>query len=697
MTGVSRRRRASVLAVAFTVSLLPAVAGRAGEPAAGWSTNCTEDSWVGGTTEWCSGALVYRDYVYDDTGADTAFSSPHGTSLNDAAGDVDHRQHGQALNSADLLTLRIEPDGDELVVTALLNTLFPGDATVLALAVDSDNDAATGGGPWGNGIAVASAGHDRVHVLGGRDAVANTIVGRIPAPATGSPWRLQAVTALGDGTVMNVAFRGTGETGNWWDEQQADALAAGDVSAFGVVVDPADLDGSTHRPATNEPGFYERIYRSDFSVPRTPEETSGEGVAYEGVPGRGASDQFGQSFWYLGHHQPYGVYIPPATGEPFGIQLALHGYSAAHASLVGAPGMQQRFGDDLHRIVVVPLGRGPEGYYSDYSERDVLDVLDDLVASYPVDEAQVFSGGYSMGGYGAYRFAALYPDRFAGMVNWVGFSGDCLQGTPAAQGRARQPLPAGLSDASAGTGGRFTNDPAERGGCPTGAVGNVFDYLDNLRYVPSALMYSAADELVWANHAVALRERFAALGYEHALWVHTAEHLSYAVLDDWGKEAAFTAGRVRPDTVSRVTYRTNPWMWSPALGIVQDGAWWVDGMVPRDRGPNTAAWAPGSLDVAVDLTSHACPADQYGLEVSNGAGADPVPWVSQIGTPVALAAAPAANAISGTLTNVAEVTVDVAGACLDPTQPVTLDVTSDGPAVIHLVFPDGVEDRPVGG
>ena len=33
--------------------------------------SCERDSWVAGTVELCDGALIYRDYIYDDYGADT--------------------------------------------------------------------------------------------------------------------------------------------------------------------------------------------------------------------------------------------------------------------------------------------------------------------------------------------------------------------------------------------------------------------------------------------------------------------------------------------------------------------------------------------------------------------------------------------------------------------------------------------------
>ena len=32
--------------------------------------DCHKTSWVAGTTELCDGTLIYRDYIYDDYGAD---------------------------------------------------------------------------------------------------------------------------------------------------------------------------------------------------------------------------------------------------------------------------------------------------------------------------------------------------------------------------------------------------------------------------------------------------------------------------------------------------------------------------------------------------------------------------------------------------------------------------------------------------
>jgi len=278
----------------------------------------------------------------------------------------------------------------------------------------------------------------------------------------------------------------------------------------------------------------------------------------------------------------------------------------------------------LGRIIVVPLGRGPFGFYSSWSERDVLDVLADVERVYPVDRERVFAGGYSMGGYGALRLAALHPDRFAGVVNWVGFTGDCLNGTPLA------------------------------GRCPTGAVGNVADLLGNLRHVPTANLYAAADELVHAHTAHELQQRFAALGTRHVFWMHAAEHLTLGLLDDWRKEAAWTADLVRTASPAHVVFRTNSAWDAPDLGIVHDDAYWVRDIV-----------AAGAGDAVVDLVSHACdPASERQTTAANrSAGTDPVPWTSTEAVDAGPAELPAGTGITGTVVNVASLTIDVDGAC----------------------------------
>ena len=474
-------------------------------------------SWVAGSVDLCSGALVYNDYVDDDYGADTGVrTTSHTATLAPTAGDQSYPAGQEA--TADLIRLTLRVEGDKLHVTGLLNALDKPDSTILAVAIDSDDNQATGGGKWGP-LDVSSKGWDQIAYFKTGDPATNTIDGTMPLPP-GTRWRVQAATAQADGTVMNVAFRGVDEqsgfkgndlssnlnpdAGSWFEDKQAAALGKGDISEFGQEVDVADLEHGVTRPAPDVTGLHERVYKSAYTIP------PGEGRNEAGVPGRGNGGTgvpigFEQTFQYLGQYQPYGIYIPPRGHAPYGMQMVFHGSSSVMSGLINQPGMEARFGDELNRILVVPEARGQNGFGSDISERDLLDVMDDVEASYPIDHNQVFSGGYSQGGYITYRMAELYPDRFAGAVDWVGFTGDDENGTPL-QGH----------------------------GYTAGAVGNVIDFVGNLRRVPTFMLYSGADELVHVNTALAMDNAFKGSDDIYTFYFHPiAEHLTYAALDDW--------------------------------------------------------------------------------------------------------------------------------------------------------------------
>jgi pimeloyl-ACP methyl ester carboxylesterase len=293
--------------------------------------------------------------------------------------------------------------------------------------------------------------------------------------------------------------------------------------------------------------------------------------------------------------------------------------------------------------VVVPLGRGPAGFYSSYSERDVLDVLADVRASYPVDPERIIMGGYSMGGYGSLRFATLFPDLFAGYVNWVGFPGDCLEGTPG------------------------------QGQCPAGAVGNVYDFLQNLRNVNGANLYAGEDELVTTVQSSAVKARLRELANPYIFYFHpAADHLTLALADDWRKEGAYTAPFVRAVNPPRVTYRTDPALDVPALAIAHDRAYWVSRIKAR---------GPGYADA--DLTSFGCGGSTPVTAIQEGAGPDPVPWESEAAVAVGNDPLSQASRIEGTLGNVASLRVDSTGACLQGNR-IAYRIQTDGPATIDF-------------
>src|SRR4051794_14426799 len=621
-------RRIAVLLAATCLSFaLAAVSADAAPPAC-----LSPQSWVGGTTDLCQGTIVYRDYVDDDYGADTGAvqTTSRTADLAPSAGDQSYPTGEDA--TADLIDLTLAIHDDKLVVSGLLNALYHPDSTVLAVAIDTDGNQATGGGKWGP-LDVSSKGWDEIAYFKTGDIAANVISGTMPLPA-GSHWRVQAVTAIASsGQVMNVAFRGPGETasaqgvgrtsdqGSWFEDKQAAALGTGDISQFGFDVDAADLRNAVTRPQAVGPGLHERVYRSAYTVPPL-----NEGVDVAGVPGRGNGGNgvplgFEQTFQYLGHYQPYGIYVPNKPG-PHGMQMLFHGSGSVMSGLVNQPGMQQRFGEDLNRVLVVPEARGQNGFGSDISERDLLDVMDDVEANYPIDTEHVFSGGYSQGGYITYRMAELWPDRFAGAIDWVGFTGDDENGTP-----------------------------LQGSGYTAGAVGNAIDLVGNLRRVPAFLLYAGADELVHLNTAVAMDRAFQATDDVFTFYLHpVAEHLTFAALDDWTKESDDTKSLALVKNPPRVTFRTARVLDDPAHGVVHDHAYWVAAI--RGRSKDDKAFED------VDLTTFACGGSVPVTQTGNSAGPGPVPWTSDFRRQSGLKALPERAALEGSLKNVSSLTVD---------------------------------------
>ncbi len=543
--------------------------------------------------------------------------------------------------------------------------------------MDTDNNPATGNVQL-MGLTVQGA--DAVYEFNTGNVTTNIIEGRFPLPASPA-WRVWAVTAKQDRTVMNVAFRGTaeqagatggipqqilGSLGNWWEDRQAAALMARDISTFNTRITSSDMRGGVTRGVAIGTGFMQRVYTSNYTVPGS----RGEGMVLQGLPGRSGSNggPCQQLFNYVGRFQPYGIYIPPArTGNPArGMQMVLHGCEANHASQINQPGMQMQFGDALNRVLVAPLGRGPYGFYSDISERDVLDVYDDVLALLNIDRNRLFISGYSMGGYGSARLAMLYPDRWAGLHNWVGFTGD-LTNTPI----PTNPLPDIAAQLRAGA------PPSFPASSTVGAVGNIIDFIGNLLNIPGTHTYAGADELVQVNTALAWGARLGdTAGVLYEFFIHpVAEHLTLIALDVWQKEADYSRNLTRVNNPPRVVFRTDASLAFPEYALKHDRAYWLSGIVGRN---------PGYIDL--DVRSNGCGKGTAPTVNGQDGGNGPLPFLRTFRrasgpTP----SATAANSLTATFANVREVTLDAAAACLRPGT--AYEITSDGPVIVR--FSDG--------
>jgi pimeloyl-ACP methyl ester carboxylesterase len=646
---------------AVAVALALALAGIASATAAARPVRaklpsaCRSSSWFAGTTDVCRGKLIYRDYVYDDYGADTGAALTATTAgLSPSAGDQKYPSGEE--NTADLVKLRIWIKGRRLHIWGLLNTLYHRRSTILAVAIGHRG---ARGGRW-PGLDVSSRGWSKVFKLRRGNPKTNVIKGAFRIPR-GRVWRVQAVTAQSNGTVMNVAFRGPNEqatfggaaaervgslsdAGSWFENEQAAALHSGDISRFGYTIRVSTLRRHRSRIMHVGPGLHERVYRSAYTLP------PGEGISDSGIPGRGNGGGkvklgFEQSFAYLGHYQPYGVYIPHGK-PPYALVMYYHGTGANFSSQINQPGMQQRFAEQPHRLLVAPLARGPNGYSSDISERDELDVLHDAEAHFRVDRSQVFSTGYSQGGYIAWYWPEEYPQLFAGVVTWVGFTGDDANGNPA------EP--------------HYT----------AGAVGNVLDFVPSLLNIPTFMLFSGADELVHVWTARAMDQAFKATPNIYTWYLHpAADHLTYIELDDWRKEAADIQGLHLVSNPVHVVYVRDPVTDSPRYGIVHNRAYWVSAITDRSQ----AGYG------RVDLTNAGCGGSVPRTVTGSGSGTDPVPWISDYRRAVGSTQVARAPRLSGSLENVASARIDARQTCLRGSA-VAYDITTDGPA--SLTFSD---------
>jgi pimeloyl-ACP methyl ester carboxylesterase len=576
-------RRAAVLAAAALV-IGSAAVGLAAAPPGSAGRTAPASALISGTTSYVDGALVWTDYAYDDRGPDSD-TRP--------GGDAAYPQGMTPDNVADLIQLRLRPEGARLGLQAVLETLEPGTRPVVGVAVDLDGNPATGAatlpGSWQAGgrlgvelLYVLRAGGGAVHTASasgwsvtGRFEVTtstaeNTLTATVPLPPAGKD-RLRVLGAVGyedasgaswvEGAspVHDLAFvrgetpgaeyvqsvtdalAGFAGSDNGWQDHRQSAVLAGDAdpaAAVGVL-DLAKARRKVTEHATPGKGLHSFLYRSALRL--------GEGV-----------QQNEKGTLYAGPYQPYLVWLPAGRRAGLPLVVYLHGSGQTHTSAVNvAPYSPETHNPQLNlpdalfdfpAVVAWPLGRGPTQGYVGASEQDVLDVTDDLLSRLALDEDRVMLAGLSMGGIGTFRLAELYPDRWSLAYSDVGIDNTGLT--------------------------------------------------ENLTALPVRLQNGAADYLVNVSRALATRQALEAAGtVDYASWILAKKHHQPAfALAECVYRSSFTRPRV--ENPARVRYTVDPTMAvddrTTGLRLRYEGAYWVSGM--RAAGPRRAG---------VDLTSHA--------------------------------------------------------------------------------------------
>ncbi|MEA2351468.1 MAG: hypothetical protein QOG86_2409, partial [Thermoleophilaceae bacterium] len=273
-------------------------------------------------------------------------------------------------------------------------------------------------------------------------------------------------------------------------------------------------------------------------------------------------------------------------------------------------------------------------------------------ARYRLDPAYTVVAGYSMGGYGTFKFATQYPDLFAKGQPVVGPPGLGIWVPP--------------------------NEPVSGG-----AQSNTNHMLASVRNIPFLIWNAVQDELVPYAGAVAQAQTFDDLGYRYIFDSFApAEHLTLAIHDQFQPAADFLGATKVDRNPRHVSYVLNPKMNFSGVRTVANHAYWLSGMRVRDASGD----APfGTIDVrshGFGLGDPVAGATQHGGGTLGPGTLGQLPYTEQS---KAWGAAPKESAIDVLdihATNVSKVTINPARARVDCD--VQLDVKSDGPLAITL-------------
>ena len=449
--------------------------------------------------------------------------------------------------------------------------------------------------------------------------------------------------------------------GVWFEAEQSRRLAAGSTGDFHADIDFRRLAKKHYlKPHRASPRTRARILSSRLRL--------GEGVEPGTFPK------------YRGRLQPYLITVPPSYREndrdrvPLNkvdpgkipgdldrtgsvpLTFTLHSLGGNHAQyLTYSPNQLRQFGIQRENIVVSPLARGTDGWYTDEAEVDVFEVWADVAFRYKLDPERTYPSGYSMGGYGTYKLGVQYPDLWARAFTTVGPPGEGIWVPPAP--------PSG------------------------GAETNTNPLLENVRWIPYMNWAEVTDQLVPYTGVRAQHERFDRLGLRNQLWSFTpGEHFTLAILDQWGPARDFLGNAKRVRDPSRVDYGFFPDADRPGLGLVHDHAYWVSDLVARNLSGDPASdpargfisarsLAFGEGDPPAEPLTPGTVPGLNGLNTIEGTEWGPIP------------PAPKRNALEVEVENLASGRIDGTRARLDPASELTVSVESDGRGTLLVALP----------
>jgi poly(3-hydroxybutyrate) depolymerase len=437
--------------------------------------------------------------------------------------------------------------------------------------------------------------------------------------------------------IFNLAFRydePIATTNTPPDVNQSIALAENEPTRYARDIDFAALKAGTARSTVPKTGRQIRIFPSRLQL--------GEGRDLSAFP------------QYRGPLQQYAAYIPTtySAAKPAGLTLSMHSLGQQYWQYQSGQVFEQQ-GEQRGNVVLSPMGRGPDGWYQNEAEFDVFEAWNDLARHFALDATRVSASGYSMGGYGTYRLAGLYPDLFARAFTVVGPPGESIWLPP---------------NAPTGGGETLSNR-----------------WLENFRNVPIMNLAAAEDELV--PYVGPRAQNLGApelgirgleqLGYDYRfLTFPAAEHFTLAALGyDFPMARDFLGDATVDRDPAHVTFGYVPASDDAKLGLVHDHAYWVSGVRVVD----------GRDQGTVDARSRAFGTADPEVRRVQGAGVAQLPYVSVGNEAAEPAPTPVENTLELSLTDIRSATIDLPRADLDTRKrPLRLLVSTTEAATLVL-------------
>jgi hypothetical protein len=633
---------------------------------------------VSGTSAYRKGEFLYQDYLFDDRGAGTTYTYP-----------TDPRYAG---NAADLVEFRLEPFGSGLRIRLTYNAMI--DPTLVASTIALGDSPSPQPLPFGAGareparvfvtvhgttVAVTDAATgQQVHARGARASVdltrrqvTVTVPGDVFSTRGLSTLRVASASGLWDatdntyllpvsgaatqtrpgnggtagGALFNAAFR-FGETGEWRDTKQAAALTGGDLSSLFAEVNLNKLRAGVNDDMPGQPdgvptsGTTDRIYASHF------EDSQGRGpqppLQYCHEP---CTNNVHSVPDYTSQLQPYSVYVPdkPAPPTGYGMTLNLHFCGGNYND--GPPDAAQLADRGSGSLVLTPEGRGRCFWYWSEAGADTFEAWADAGRHFRLDPTYNAVSGWSMGGYGTYKFVAEFPDLFARALPDIG----CVS---AETGWVGEPTPS------------ISGQDAE-----------IANLVPSYRNVPFLAANANNDSLCVTSSQLQVRDRFQALGYRYDWREYVGTHGPYYPT---AAESAQFLGDARVDpNPPHVTYVLDGGIQEPTWGLTANHAYWLSGIQIRDPSVNSDL---GTVDAMSHGFGRADPQVNPESATSGTSGSFVYTGQSRTWQPPRPTAA--TDQLDVTLTNIAAVTVDPRRARLGCGA--HLHITSDGPATVTL-------------